>query len=203
MEEQTTLTPEETQIKVVINKCMSYSWGQLLFRGLPAIFFGIYAFMRPLQMIFILVIVNAAFWIVDGIFMLFASGSVKSYRGLVLFQAIIGILAGIAVFSYPDLCTGLLVWMTVLIIAVITMISGVKEIVLGAKTKNGWLIFGGVIYVLFSIVVVHAPILAGGTLVRFIGIFVAIGGAALTIFSLKLRSAQKKLKDSGEEEVIV
>ena len=198
MEEQTTLTPEETQIKVVVNKCMSCSWGQLLFRGLLAIFFGIYAFMRPGKMLLILVIVNAAFWIVDGIFMLFASasGNVKSYRGLVLFQAIIGILAGIAVFSYPIFSTLFLVWMTVLIIAVITMISGIKEIVLGAKTKNGWLIFGGIIYVLFSIVVIHAPILVGGTLVSFIGIFVAIGGLALTIFSLKLRSAQKNIQNN-------
>jgi uncharacterized membrane protein HdeD (DUF308 family) len=176
---------------------MSCSWGQLLFRGLLALFFGIYAFMRPGKMLLILVIVNAAFWIVDGIFMLFASasGSVKSYRGLVLFQAIIGILAGIAVFTYPVFSTLFLVWMTVLIIAVITMISGIKEIVLGAKTKNGWLIFGGIIYVLFALVVIHAPILAGGTLVSFIGIFVAIGGVALTIFSLKLRSAQKKERE--------
>ena len=133
MEEQTTITPEEAQIKAVINKYIACSWGQLLFRGLLAIFFGIYAFVNPLNMVLILVIVNAAFWIVDGIFILFASssGNVKgSYRGLVLFQSIIGILAGIAVFSYPALCTGFLLWMTVIIIAVITMISGIKEIIL-------------------------------------------------------------------------
>ena len=195
MDEKTTITPQEAQIKVAINKYMSCSWGQLLFRGLIALFLGIYAFIYPGKTLLILVIVNAAFWIIDGIFMLLASGSgnVKgSYRGLVLFQAIIGILAGIAVFSYPIFSTLFLVWITVLIIAVITMISGIKEIVLGSKTKNGWLVFGGIIYVLFSIAVIHAPILAGGTLVSFIGIFVAIGGLALTIFAFKLRSAQKK-----------
>ncbi len=196
MEEQTTITPQEAQIKTVINKYMSCSWGQLLFRGLIALFLGIYAFARPGKMLLILVIVNAAFWIIDGIFMLFASasGNVKSsYRGLVLFQAIIGILAGIAVLTYPIPSTFFLVWMTVIIIAVITMISGIKEIILGLRTKNGWLIFGGIIYILFSIAVIHAPILAGGTLVRFIGIFVAIGGLALTIFSFKLRSVQKNI----------
>ena len=195
MEEQTTITPQEAQIKTVINKYMSCSWGQLLFRSLIALFLGIYAFARPGKMLLILVIVNAAFWIIDGIFMLFASasGNVKSsYRGLVLFQAIIGILAGIAVLTYPIPSTFFLVWMTVIIIAVITMISGIKEIILGLRTKNGWLIFGGIIYILFSIAVIHAPILAGGTLVRFIGIFVAIGGLALTIFSFKLRTVQKK-----------
>jgi len=122
-----------------------------------------------------------------------ASGGVRgSYRGLVLFQAIIGIIAGIVVFTYPVFSTFFLVWMTVIIIAVITMISGIKEIILGSRTKNGWLIIGGIIYVLFSLVILHAPVLAGGTLVRFIGIFVAIVGLALTIFSFKLRSAQKK-----------
>jgi len=80
--------------------------------------------------------------------------------------------------------------------------GNIKEIVLGAKTKNGWLVFGGIIYVLFALVVIHAPILAGGTLVRFIGIFVAVGGVALTIFSLKLRSAQKKLNGLDEEVVV-
>lgn len=201
MDDQTIITPEETQIKTVISKTMSLSWGQLLFRGLLALFFGIYAFMRPGRMLVILVIVNAAFWIVDGIFMLFVSASknVKiSYRWLVLLQAVIGILAGIAVFTYPIFSTLFLVWITVLIIAVITMISGVKEIILGAKHKNGWLIFGGIIYVLFSLVVIHAPVLAGGALVSFIGIFIAVGGLMLTIFSLKLRSAQKKVKEIDE-----
>ena len=195
MEDQTTITPQEAQIKAVINKYMSCSWGQLLFRGLLALFLGLYAFMRPDKMLLILVIVNAAFWIIDGVFMLLTSASVGvrgSYRGLVLFQAIIGIIAGIVVFTYPVFSTFFLVWMTVIIIAVITMISGIKEIILGSRTKNGWLIIGGIIYVLFSLVILHAPIIAGGTLVEFIGIFVAIGGFALTIFSFKLRSAQKK-----------
>ena len=196
MDEQTIITPQEAQIKTVINKYMSCSWGQLLFRGLIALFLGIYAFASPGKMLLILVIVNAAFWIIDGIFMLFASASKNvnsSHRWLVLLQAVIGIIAGIVVFSYPVFSTFFLVWMTVIIIAVITMISGIKEIILGSRTKNGWLIFGGIIYVLFSLVILHAPILAGGTLVRFIGIFVAIGGLALTVFSFKLRSAQKNI----------
>ena len=152
-------------------------------------------------MLVILVIVNAAFWIVDGIFMLFASlsGNVKtSYRWLVLFQAVIGIIAGIAVFTYPIFSTLFLVWMTVLVIAIITMISGIKEIILGSKTKNGWLVFGGIIYVIFALVVIHAPILAAGPIVKIIGIFVAIGGIALTVFSLKLRSIQKNSNISCE-----
>ena len=197
MEDKITITSEESQIKTVIDKYISCSWGQLLLRGLLALFFGIYAFTRPGKALLILVIVNAAFWIVDGLFMFFASitGNVKSsYRGWVLFQAIIGIIAGIAVFTYPILSTIFLVWMTVLIIAILTMISGIKEIILGAKNKNGWLIFGGIIYVIFALIVIHAPLLAAGSITRIIGIFVAIGGLTLVIFSFRLRAKQNRVE---------
>ena len=194
MQDNTTITTEESQIKAVIDKYISCSWWQLLLRGLLALFFGLYAIFRPGQMLFILVILNAAFWLVDGIFMFFASlaGTVAGVNRLWLaVRALIGIIAGIAVFTHPVISTLFLVWLTVLILAVLAMFSGVQEIILGAKRKNGWLIFGGIIYVIFSLIILHAPIMAAGPITRIIGIFVAIGGLSLSIFSLRLRTATK------------
>ncbi len=187
-------TSTNSQIKAVVEKYTSCSWGQLLLRGLLALFFGLYAFFRPGQMLLILVILNAAFWLVDGVFMLFASlaGTVKGANRLWLaVRAVIGILAGIVVFTYPVMSTVFLVWLMVLILAFLAMFAGIQEIILGAKGKNGWLIFGGIIYVVFSLIILHAPIMAAGPITRIIGILVAIGGLSLSILSLRMRAAGK------------
>jgi len=106
-------------------------------------------------------------------------------------RAVIGILAGIVVFTYPVMSTVFLVWLMVLILAFLAMFAGIQEIILGAKGKNGWLIFGGIIYVVFSLIILHAPIMAAGPITRIIGILVAIGGLSLSILSLRMRAAGK------------
>ena len=195
--QETQETQEEPTVQTKIrieNYFASYTWGQILLRGILAILLGISALLWPGRLLLALVIVTAAFWLVDGITLLIASfsgevhGSVKAWF---IIRAIIGILAGIAVFFNPVLSTIFIVWFMVIMLAVMTMISGVHEIIMGIKFKNGWLIFGGIIYALFSVTLIFAPLLAAGALVRVIGIFIAIGGIALSVFALKLRSASR------------
>lgn len=185
--------PAETQI-IITNHFASYTWGQLLLRGLLAVFMGISAFIWPGRVILAIVIVTAAFWLIDGITLLIASLSGTVHGGVktwFIIRAIIGILAGIAVFINPIMSTIFIVWFMVIMLAVMTMISGVHEIIFGVKTKNGWLIFGGVLYVIFSLILISAPLLAAKPIVKVIGIFVAIGGIALSVFALKLKSASE------------
>ena len=175
--------PTETQI-IITNHFASYTWSQILLRGLLAIFMGVSAFLYPKSMILAIVIVTAAFWLVDGITLLVASLSGEVHGGVktwFIIRAIIGILAGIAVFINPIMSTIFIVWFMVIMLAVMTMISGIHEI-----------IFGGALYVLFSLVLISSPLLAAKPIVRVIGIFVALGGVALTAFALKLRAAAKE-----------
>jgi uncharacterized membrane protein HdeD (DUF308 family) len=94
---------------------------------------GVSAFLYPKSMILAIVIVTAAFWLVDGITLLVASLSGAVHGGVktwFIIRAVIGILAGIAVFINPIMSTIFIVWFMVIMLAVMTMISGIHEIIL-------------------------------------------------------------------------
>jgi len=172
-------------------------WWIVLIRGILALVLGLYAIFSPGKMLVAFVLVTGAFWLLDGIILLFASISgqvVKTNPWWAGLRAVIGILAGIAVFSQPVLSTVFIVWLIVIILGIVTIISGVEEFIRGIKSSKGWLVAGGIFYVLFGIIVIHTPLLAAAVLARFIGIIAAISGLALILFSFLLLSAGKEIE---------
>ncbi len=169
-------------------------WWIVLIRGILALILGLYAIFSPGQMLVAFVLVTGAFWLMDGIILLFASFSGKAtntnpwWAGL---RAVIGILAGIAVFSQPVLSTVFIVWLIVIILGIVTIVSGVQEFINGMKLKKGWLVAGGIFYVLFGIIVLHTPLMAAAVMARFVGIIAAISGIALILFSFLLKKTVK------------
>ena len=113
------------EIKLDKNVASSFSkvWWIVLIRGILALILGLYAIFSPGQMLVAFVLVTGAFWLMDGVILLFASVSGHAtntnpwWAGL---RAVIGILAGIAVFSQPVLSTVFIVWLIVIILGIVT-----------------------------------------------------------------------------------
>jgi len=172
-------------------------WWIVLIRGILALILGLYAIFSPGKMLVAFVLVTGAFWLMDGMIFLFASFAGKAtntnpwWAGL---RAVIGILAGIAVFSQPVLSTVFIVWLIVIILGLVTIISGVQEFINGIKLKKGWLVAGGIFYILFGIIVLHTPLMAAAVMARFIGIIAVISGVSLILFSFLLRKAEKEIE---------
>jgi len=191
------LTQEIVLDKNIVTS-FSKVWWIVLIRGLFALILGLYAIFSPGQMLVAFVLVTGAFWLMDGVLLLFAvSGyATKTNPWWAGLRAVIGILAGIAVFSQPVLSTVFIVWLIVIILGIVTIVSGMQEFINGIKLKKGWLVAGGIFYVLFGIILLHTPLMAAEVLARFIGIIAAISGVALILFSFLLK---KTVKDVASE----
>ena len=183
--------------EIKLNKnVLSHACWVVLIRGILALIIGLYAIFIPTKILVAFVVVTGAFWLVDGLILLSASlsGRVVNvnpwWAGL---RAVIGILAGIAVFSQPVLSARFIVWIIVILLGVITIIYGEKEFVKGIRSNKGWFIAGGIIYVLFGIIVMHTPLLAATVMARIIGITAAICGISLILFSFLLLAAGKTI----------
>ena len=169
-------------------------WWLLLLRGIAAILFGVLAFIWPGLTLVTLVLMFGAFALVDGAIMLGAafSGAAKPMPSwwLVL-VGLLGIAAGIVTFLGRASSAILLI----LFIGAWAVAHGIFEIVgaiqLRKEIENEWmLILGGIISVIFGIIVLIAPGAGALALVWWIAIYSIVFGVMFVAFALRLRRHQ-------------
>lgn len=166
------------------------NWWLLLIRGLLAIAFGLLAVLWPAITLLALVLLYGAFALADGVVALFAAikgGSVAPRWWLAL-VGISGLLFGALTLFLPKITGLVLLWL----IAGWSIIGGIMQIIgairIRKEINNEWLLIaGGVLAVLFGLVLFARPG-AGALGVAFaIGVFAIAYGILLVSFSLKLR----------------
>jgi uncharacterized membrane protein HdeD (DUF308 family) len=136
-------------------------WWVLLLRGIAAIVFGVLAFIWPGLTLVTLVLLYGAFALVDGVLALvaaFTGGAKPVPTWWLILIGIAGIAAGVITFLWPGITAVLLV----LFIGAWALVHGVLEIIAAIQLRkeidNEWtLILGGVVSVLFGLVVLIAP----------------------------------------------
>jgi uncharacterized membrane protein HdeD (DUF308 family) len=176
-------------------------WWLPLVRGLFLLVLGGYALFRPGMTVAVLVQVIGIFLIADGVLAILAGmlGDVPS-RGWTIVRGVLAILAGIFVFANPVLVAGITAVALLYLVAITSILVGVLEIVAAIRDRNdiegeGWLILGGVLGVLFGVLLLIAPISFGLLMVRILGVFAIIAGISLTLFAFRLRGLGKQLQD--------
>jgi uncharacterized membrane protein HdeD (DUF308 family) len=164
-------------------------WWVVGLRGLAAILFGILAFIWPGMTLAVLVLLFGAYALVDGILdIIVAFRGDASHRVMLLIEGIVGILAGLGAFFWPGITALVLLY----IIAFWAIITGVLEIVEAVRLRrvihNEWaLIVGGVLSVLFGILLVASPGSGALAVVFIIGAYAIIFGIALLGLAWRLR----------------
>ena len=159
-------------------------------RGVAAIVFGILAFAWPGITLLTLVLFWGAFALIDGV--LAIAAAVKGGNAMPRWWlAIVGI-AGIAAGALTFLVPGLTALVLVTFIAVWAIVLGVMEIYgaikLRKEIEGEWfLIFNGVLSVVFGILILWRPGIGALTLVWIIGAYAIILGVIYVFFGLKLR----------------
>ena len=85
----------------------------------------------------------------------------------------------------------------VLLLAAWSLITGILMIVAAFKLDpaygRGWLIFGGIVSVLFGIALVIAPLIGAVVLTWWLGVYAIVFGVSLLVLGFKLRGR----KDEG------
>jgi uncharacterized membrane protein HdeD (DUF308 family) len=170
---------------------LAQNWWALAIRGVAGVIFGLIAFFLPGLTMLSLVLLFSAYMLVDGIFAIV--GAVRSARRreswwLLALGGVIDIIAGVVAFLWP----GLTVLTFVLLVGAWAIVSGTLMFAAAFRLKidhgRWWLALGGLISLVYGVLLVIAPLIGALVLTWWIGAYAIVFGATLLVLSFRLHS---------------
>ncbi|MGH6851212.1 MAG: HdeD family acid-resistance protein, partial [Methylocella sp.] len=170
-------------------------------RGVFGVIIGLIIFLFPGPALLSLVSLFAVFLIIDGILAVVAAVRAASKNdrwGFLTVEGIAGIVAGIAAMAMP----GLTVFVFVGLLAAWALVSGWLELraAFDLATDHGrwWLALGGIISIIFGIVLVGAPRFGAVMVSWWFAAYATFFGASLVALGFKLRARHTGSGTQGE-----
>jgi uncharacterized membrane protein HdeD (DUF308 family) len=156
-------------------------------RGLLMLLGGLYAVFFPGPALTVLVVVGGILFLIDGALGLWSltfGGAKSGNYWFDVVRNVLSIISGIVVLLFPVLSTLIWVWFIVYLIAFQAIIVGVMEIITIVRERESYakiwpVLLSGVLYVLFGIALLFAPMV--GAIVM-----VIMGGLLMILFSVGL-----------------
>ena len=176
-------------------RVLARNWWALALRGALAILFGILAIVWPGLTLTALVILFGAYALADGVFAIIAflrGDGFQEGRWPLLVEGIVGVIAGILVIVWPGLSALALLF----VIAGWSIVTGIFEIAaavaLRREIENEWLLgLGGLVSVIFGILIAIFPGEGALALAWIIGIYAIVFGVLFIGLALRLHSIGK------------
>lgn len=166
------------------------NWWLIALRGILAILFGLLALFSPYIVIFSLVTFFAFFAILSGVFIITLAflGELDN-RMMRILEGLIFIITGAVVLVNPVTALGGIM----IFIAAWAIVSGLFQIIGAIRLRkviaNEWfMIFNGIISILFGIVLAANLIQGAGVIVMFFGAFALVSGIFTLILSFRIKS---------------
>lgn len=180
---------------------LSTNWWALALRGVLAILFAVVTFLWPGITLGALVLLFGVYAFIDGVLAIIAAvRAVKGHRrwGALLFEGIVGILAGICAFLIPGITLAFLIFL----VAAWAIITGVFEIVAAIRLRRNipqeWLlILMGVVSIIFGFLIYRAPIAGAVVIVWWLAAYALIFGIMLLALAFRLRRLHPTLVAQG------
>ncbi|TFZ55230.1 HdeD family acid-resistance protein [Methylorubrum sp. Q1] len=174
----------------VMNHSLAQNWWVIALRGVLAIVFSITALAMPVSTLISLILIFAAYMLVDGIFAIVASLRAAQHSkrwGALFFGGLVNIITGVLAAAWP----GITALVFVVLTAVWSIISGSTMVVAAIRLKRNhgrwWLALGGVSSIAFGIILVLAPLAGAVVLTWWIGIYAFVFGIAMLVLAFRLR----------------
>lgn len=182
---------------------ISSVWWLVLLRGVLLIVLGGYALFTPGLTLVAYSWVLGVFLLADGVLALIAGvmGWTES-RGWTLLRGVLSLVAGLIIVAHPALFGVVAVMILATIIGLQLLIGGGLEIYVAIKQRKeiegeGWMILGGVLSIIFGLLVIAAPLVAGKTMIQVLGVFAMIFGVSLCVTSFRLKGLGSRLTDDA------
>lgn len=179
-------------------RLLTKNWWMVALRGVLLIVFAILLFTNPGLTAVTLAIWFAALLFVDGLFTL--GGTLMHWkssedRWLLLADGGLSLILGILLFRAP----GMTLLFMALTFSFWFIFSGIARIAMGVQLRKeiqgeGWMILGGVLSVIFGLVLFAQPGISLSTLMMLTGIFALVVGIVLLVIGFKLRKGDKWIK---------
>jgi uncharacterized membrane protein HdeD (DUF308 family) len=170
---------------------LAQNWWAVALRGIFAVLFGLIALLVPGATILSLLLLFSAYMLVDGVFGIVAAVRAAGQGerwGLLVLEGILNIAVGVTAFLWP----GLTVIVFVLLLAAWSLVSG--GLMLGAAFRlshnhgRWWLALGGIVSILFGVLLAIAPLIGAVVLTWWLGAYALMFGIALLVLAFKLRA---------------
>ncbi len=172
------------------NAVLADNWWVVALRGVLAVLFGIAALAVPSATMLALVLIFAAYSLIDGIFgVVMAVHGARAHErwGVLLLNGVLGIVIGILAAMWP----GLTVLVFVLMIAIWALLAGglLFAAALSLHISHGrWLlVFGAVISLIYGLVLLASPLIGALVLTWWLGAYALIFGGSLIGLAFWLR----------------
>jgi uncharacterized membrane protein HdeD (DUF308 family) len=166
-------------------------WWLFTIRGALAIAFGLIALFQPGAAMLALVLVFAAYALVDGVFAIVASvraATAHERWGYLLFEGIVRVAAAVIAFLWP----GITVLAFVILVAVWALMSGGLMLATAFRLHMDhgrfWLVLGGIVSLLYGALLIVTPLIGALVLTWWLAAYALVFGVALIVLSLKLRA---------------
>jgi uncharacterized membrane protein HdeD (DUF308 family) len=167
-------------------------WWTFVVRGIAAILFGVLTFLWPGITLTALVLLFGAYALIDGVFSIAAA--VTSQRGrspwwALILKGVLGIIAAGVTVVFPGLAALALLY----VIAAWALVTGAFEVAAAISLrkyidKEWLLVLGGVLSMVFGILLMMFPGAGALALVLWIGAYMFVAGCLLVALGLKLRT---------------
>ena len=174
-----------------MSEALARNWWAIALRGALAIVFGVAALALPGVTMLSLVLVFAAYAVVDGVLAIIAA--VRSARrhqrwGLLVLEGLVDIAAGVLAFLWP----GLTILIFVTIVAAWALVTGglmtAAAFRLDLDHGRWWLVLGGLASIAYGVLLIIAPLIGALVLTWWLGAYALVFGVFLLILAFRLRA---------------
>jgi len=174
---------------------LAKNWWAIGIRGALGILFGLIALFLPGATMLSLVLVFAAYAFADGVFGIVSA--VRAARaqerwGYLLLEGLVNI----AVAAVAVLWPGITVVAFVFLLAFWAILTGVLELIAAFRLNfidgRGWLIFGGIVSILYGVLLIVAPMIGAVVLTWWLGAYALVFGVSLVVLAFKLHARLEK-----------
>jgi uncharacterized membrane protein HdeD (DUF308 family) len=191
-------SPEYERIIAVLAR----NWWAVGVRGILGILFGLIALFLPGATMLSLVFLFAAYAFIDGVFGIVSA--VRAAReherwGYLVLEALVNIAAAAVAVLWP----GITVVAFVLVVAFWAIFTGILELAAAFRLDivdgRGWLIFGGIVSVLYGALLIVAPMVGAVVLTWWLGAYALVFGVCLVVLAFKLRDRLEHKQGSAPQ----
>jgi uncharacterized membrane protein HdeD (DUF308 family) len=178
---------------------LANNWWVFVLRGIAGILFGILTFLIPGMALLTLILLFAAYSLVDGIFSIIAAfrktGTDQQPWWALLLSGILGIVAGVIAFLLPPVAAMALLYLIAAWAIVTGILSIVAAIRLRKQIEGEWLmILTGILSILFGAFLAVFPGPGALAVVLWIGAYMFVMGIMLLVLGFRLRSVAKTVE---------
>jgi uncharacterized membrane protein HdeD (DUF308 family) len=164
-----------------------FPWWLVLIQGLITLILGIFLLYYPYGTLLVLVTFLGAYWFISGLFGLISLFVDRSNAGWKILFGILGIIAGIAILTYPLYSTFVVPYIFIIFVGVWGLIMGFMGIFAAFKGGGWGAGIIGILLIIFGCLILANPVVSTLLLPFLLGIFGIIGGIAAIIGAFMIK----------------